>query len=239
MGRSTFEGPLLAGNNRFGQFRNVGNCELSQDANIVLTNTTSGTQGYSGGSGQFIQTNLVYNFPGTVYVPGAQGTLPSYNAPAPTPAVIPADTATQIYRGVVFYVPANSNINDLFADIGTAVSVAAGTITSVTVLVGNGFNSSQYGTFTTSGTGRQTCTYTGANILAMQATTPDLYIQPATSQGTSPLASVLSQVVFTISIVGTGMTTLTGGGIYTTVRYTQYDDALGNSSANYPYGNLD
>ena len=41
MGRSTFEGPILAGDNRFGPLRNVGYPELYQYANLTLTNTTN------------------------------------------------------------------------------------------------------------------------------------------------------------------------------------------------------
>jgi hypothetical protein len=64
MGRATFEGPIIAGNNRFGSLRNVGYADLSQETSIVLTNTTNATAGYGGASGsppQVAVTNLVSN----------------------------------------------------------------------------------------------------------------------------------------------------------------------------------
>jgi len=61
MARSTFEGPVLAGGNRFGPLRNVGYMQLVQDANIVLTNTTNATAGYGGVSSQFVNGNGIPN----------------------------------------------------------------------------------------------------------------------------------------------------------------------------------
>ena len=37
MARATFEGPILAGDNRFGPLRNVGYTDLVQETSIVLT----------------------------------------------------------------------------------------------------------------------------------------------------------------------------------------------------------
>ena len=62
MARSTFEGPVLSGDNRFGPLRNVGYMQLVQDANIILTNTTVNTAGYGGASGQFVNGNGIPNF---------------------------------------------------------------------------------------------------------------------------------------------------------------------------------
>ena len=61
MGRSTFEGPILSGDNRFGALRDVGYVRLSQTGQLLLTNTTVGTAGYSGGSGQFVWSNNIPN----------------------------------------------------------------------------------------------------------------------------------------------------------------------------------
>ena len=43
MGRSTFEGPILSGDNRFGPLRNVGYSQLVQNVDLDFSNTTSGT----------------------------------------------------------------------------------------------------------------------------------------------------------------------------------------------------
>ena len=47
MGRSTFEGPVLSGNNRFGPLRNVGYQRLSQ--NCILDFAATGGSGTAGG----------------------------------------------------------------------------------------------------------------------------------------------------------------------------------------------
>jgi hypothetical protein len=59
MARSTFAGPILSGDARFGIIRDVGYTDLVQNCSIVLTNTTVATAGYSGGSGQFVQGNQI------------------------------------------------------------------------------------------------------------------------------------------------------------------------------------
>ena len=51
MGRSTFDGPILAGENRFGPQRNIGYTTLTQSGYLNLLNTSSNTAGYGGGSG--------------------------------------------------------------------------------------------------------------------------------------------------------------------------------------------
>ena len=67
MARSTFEGPILSGDVRFGALRNVGYTQLVQDTNIVLTNTAVNTAGYGGVSGQFVNGNGIPNSNATVY----------------------------------------------------------------------------------------------------------------------------------------------------------------------------
>ena len=79
MARSTFEGPILSGDNRFGSLRDVGYTVLEQDCYIDLSNSTVGTAGYAGGSGQFAWGNNIPNLPGTVYTPSSV-----YSANGPT-----------------------------------------------------------------------------------------------------------------------------------------------------------
>jgi hypothetical protein len=64
----------------------------------------------------------------------------------------------------------------------------------------------------------------------MQATTADI------TNGQQP--SQLSQVVATLVIVGSTMTTLATGTNYITISYRQYDGNIGSTTA-YPYGNFD
>jgi len=230
MGRSTFEGPVLAGDTRFPPFRNVGSAELVQSAYLLLTNTTAGTQGYSGTSGQFVTDNQTYpNTPAVVYTPSSTN-------PVLTAQTIPADSATQIYRGFVCYLPTGSDINDILIDVGVVPTVASGSISTITVYVSNNYTV-QGGTPTYAGTGNITAvgrqalsTFTGTQIANQFATSTDIL-----TAGAQPN---ISQLVFTISIVGTSMTTLNAGSFYFTVRYTQADGNLGSATA-YPYGNLD
>ena len=69
MARSTFEGPVLAGNNRFGPLRNVGYVDLVQYCDVTLSNTTNATAGYSGGSTQFVGNQSIANLNAVVYSP--------------------------------------------------------------------------------------------------------------------------------------------------------------------------
>jgi hypothetical protein len=226
MARSTFEGPILSGDNRFGALRDVGYTELCQGVDLVLTNTTVGTAGYSGASGQFVWSNNIPNLNGQLYTPNS-----TYSASGPVTTSPTADSATAVFRGAVFYLPVGCNINDVIVDVGVVPTETSGTISSITLNIGNQFNGSQYASTTISATGRQTMTYTAANI---QSTTAD--IQNPTL-GANP--SFLSQVVATLDIAGTGLTgPITAGSIYVTIRYTQPDNNIGTLTT-YPYGNLD
>jgi hypothetical protein len=229
MARSTFAGPILSGDQRFGPVRNVGYTDLVQGIDLNFGNTGgNGTAGYPGASGQFVNGNLIPNVNATVYTP-------SSTVYPPAAASITADTTSAIYRGAVFYLPTGCNINDVIIDVGTAVSVT-GTTPAYAVKVGNQFNGSQYASCTLSSTGRQTVTYSGAQVTAIQSTTADFtnptgVVEPAT----------FSQVVFTLAITG-GSSDLVAsslaGVIYFTVRYTQPDNNIGNTTT-YPYGNFD
>lgn len=238
MARSTFEGPILSGDNRFGSLRDVGYATLEQDIYIDLSNSTVGTAGYAGGSGQFAWGNNIPNLNGTVYTPSS-----TYSASGPTVQTIPADTSTQVYRGAVFYVPNGSQILDVTVDYISAITGESGaTLSNVSVFVSNNYTAgggtptyatAALGTTTVGTAGRQTITYTGTNLANLLATTAD--IQNPTL-GANP--SFLSQVVFTLSITGTSVAAPTGGKFNFIVRYAQPDNNIGTLTT-YPYGNLD
>ena len=240
MARATFEGPVLSGDNRFGPLRNVGYTDLAQDTSIVLTNVTNATAGYSGGSGQFVNGNGIPNTKAVVYTPSSS-TYP------PVAATITADAGSggtgTLYRGIVFYLPYGSNINDFLIDTNVAITATGGTIGTVSVQIGNTFNDTTYGSITTANaaTGRNTISQTGAQLLATNSTTGDITQSP--SQGTSPYSALVSQVVVTFTIpytggTGTTLPVLTAGTFTAALRYTQLDANIGNSTT-YPYGNFD
>jgi hypothetical protein len=242
MGRATFEGPILSGDNRFGPLRNVGYSDLAQETSIVLTNTTLATAGYSGGSGQFVNGNGIPNVNATVYTP-------SSTAYPPTAATITADAGTggtgTLYRGIVFYLPYGSNINDFLIDTNVAITATGGTIGTVSVQIGNTFNDTTYGSITSANASaaRNTISQTGAQLLKTNSTTGDITNPPAAGQGTSQYSSLVSQVVVTFTIpytggTGTTLPVITAGTFTAAVRYTQLDPNIGNSTT-YPYGNFD
>jgi len=238
MARSTFEGPVLSGDNRFGPLRDVGYTVLEQDCYIDLSNTTVGTSGYSGGSGQFVWGNNIPNLTGVVYTPSS-----TYTTTGPTVQTIPADTSTQVYRGVVMYLPTSSQIIAVDVDYISAITGESGaTLSNVSVFVSNNYTAgggtptyatAALGTTTVGTAGRQTITYTGTNLANLLATTSDIQ-NP--SLGANP--SFLSQVVFTLSITGTSVAAPTGGKFNFIVRYAQNDNNIGTLTQ-YPYGNLD
>jgi hypothetical protein len=231
MARSTFEGPILSGDNRFGSLRDVGYVRLNQSAALTLTNTTANTAGYAGASQQFVGSNAIPNSNAVVY-------SPSSTVYPPVAATIPADSATNIYRGFVAYVPVGSRITDMIVDIGVVPTVAAGTLTSVQVLISNNYTAAAgtaaYGAtavLTSPAVGRQSlATFTGTQLANQQSTTLDV----TASAGVAPV----SQVVFTVALVGTSMTTISAGTLYFNVNYTQPDGQIGSTTA-YPYGNFD
>jgi len=244
MARSVFEGPILSGDNRFGALRDVGYAVLEQDCYIDLSNSTLGTAGYSGGSGQFVWGNNIPNLNGTVYTPSS-----TYSPNGPTVATPTADVtgsgAGQIYRGAVMYLPANSQILDIIVDYPLALTGESGaTLSNTSVFVSNALTAAggtpTYATAVISSStgvgtaGRLTTTYTGTNLLNMLATTSD--IQNPTL-GANP--SFLSQIVFTLSITGSAnVAAPTGGKLNFIVRYAQADNNIGTLTQ-YPYGNLD
>jgi hypothetical protein len=226
MARSTFEGPVLQGDNRFGPLRNVGYSDLVQYCDIDLTNTTNGTAFYSGGSSQFVSSNGIPNQYATVYSPSA-------TVYPPVAQTIPADTATNVYRGAVMYLPYGSNLNDITIDCGNLVTVSGGSaaLTSATVYVSNNYTAASgtakyFQTGSVTAVGRQSLsTFTIPQMYAQAVgTTGDITNPPAASgQGTSQYSSLVSQLVFTVAIVGTnldtrvGTATVTGAAIADTI----------------------
>jgi hypothetical protein len=232
MARSTFEGPVIAGDNRFGPLRNVGYVELVQDAYIDLSVTTPGTNGYSGTSGQYAFSNSIPNIQGQLFTPST-----AYPATTTTP---PTDVSTQVYRGVVFYMPTGCTITDITIDYLSAITGESGaTLSDVSIYVSNAttaaagtptYASTQLGTSTVGTAGRKTTSYTATNLINMLSTTTD--IVQANGQPN------LSQVVFTLSITGTTVAAPTGGKFNFSFRYIQPDNNIGTLTT-YPYGNFD
>jgi hypothetical protein len=232
MARSTFEGPVLSGDNRFGPLRNVGYMMMAQHVDISLANTTANTAGFGGSSGVFVNGNGIPNTAATVYTPGT-----SFPAVVQT---IPADTATNVYRGVVCYLPTNCDLDGVNVDCQTVVAVAGGTaaLTSATVYVSNNYTAAAgtptyFATGAISAVGRQALsTFTATQITNQSSTSTDI-IQPNGQPN-------LSQVVITLAIVGTALDTRTSltGAFSFFVRYIQKDGNIGTTTA-YPFGNLD
>ena len=234
MGRSTFEGPIISGDNRFGPLRNIGYSQLVQNVDMDISNAVVGTSTYAGSSGQFVASNGIPNLNGVVYTPSANST--------PVAQTIPADSATNVYRGAVFYLPTGADLDDIFFDIATAFSVTGGSavLTSVQFLASNNYTAAAgtaayfaTGVLTSNAVGRQSlATFTGTQIINQSTTSTDIY-----QGGTQPN---LSQVVITIAVVGTALNTRTSmaGQLNTTLRYTQPDNNIGTLTT-YPYGNFD
>ena len=229
MARSTFEGPVLSGTQRFGNFRNVGYVDLVQTATLNIANTTANTAGYGGSSGIFIASNGIPNSAATVYTPSTSTTL--------TATSIPADSAT-VYRGYVAYLPAGSQINDMFVDIGVVTTFTSGSLTSVQINVSNNYVAAagtctyaQTAVLTSPAVGRQSFNaFTATQLANQQATSTDI-IQINGEPN-------LSQVVFTVASINGTNVAITGGTYYFTVRYTQPDGNIGTTTT-YPYGNFD
>jgi hypothetical protein len=230
MARSTFEGPVLSGTQRFGAFRNVGYTSLVQSATLNIANTTANTAGFGGSSGQFVDSNNIPNGYTTVYTPSSTST--TYTATS-----IPADSAT-VYRGFVAYLPAGSRINDIFVDIGVITTFTSGSLTSVQVLVSNDYTAAagtatyaQTAVLTSPAVGRQSfATFTATQLANQQSTSTDI----VQINGEPPL----SQVVFTVASINGTNVAITGGTYYFTIRYTQPDGNIGTTTT-YPYGNFD
>jgi len=231
MARSTFEGPILAGTNRFPPFRNVGSVDLAQNGQLTFTNSNSGTPGFAGASTVPVTGGQTYpNTPAIVYTPNSANTTL-------TPASTTADSSSVYYRVFVMYVPAGSTIVDYVADI-VIPTIASGTISSVQVSLSNQFayNGAFGATYALSSatavTGRNTWnTLTATQITNSLSTSTDIVLPNGQFN--------VSQIVWTIAINGSSLSgALTAGSVSLTLRYIQADSNIGSATA-YPYGNFD
>jgi hypothetical protein len=240
MGRSTFEGPVLSGDQRFGPQRDVGTVVLSQNAFLDFSNSISGTVNYGGGSGIFVDSNGIPNQVATIWVPqnGA------YSTSGPTLAALPtSDVSGTNYRGVAFLIPQNSNILDVIVDVGSMPSDGTHTVTAIQPYVSNSFITTGNGVYgniaSISAAGRSNATFTAtatANSMSqldnINGTLSDVQnIQP----GQQP--TWFSQVVVTLGMTVASLTSVNSGLINVTIRYTQYDSNVGSINT-YPYGNF-
>lgn len=233
MGRSTFEGPILSGDNRFGPQRDVGPVLLAQQAFLDFAVTSAGQAGYGGGSGVFVTSDNIPNQAATIWNPQSG----AYSTNGPTVATAPtADASGTIYRGVSFLVPQGSNITDVIVDVGVLPTDGTVTANSIQPYVSNKFATATgvYATMAaiTSAT-RGTATFVGTQLDYAYGTLQDVQnIQP----GQQP--TWFSQIVVTLKITNTSLTTPTSGQIAVTLKYAQQDMNIGNATT-YPYGNFD
>jgi hypothetical protein len=265
MGRSTFDGPILSGDQRFGPQRDLGFTDLVQSTLMDFSQTNPATfNDYSGSSGTFVTSSKgPQNTPATIWVPqygtySQSGPVVCTSSTTPPSPYVDGTTANTIYRGVVFLIPFYSNITDIIVDVGAMpVDSASHTATSIQPYVSNAFVSSSisnstpglYGTSAAiTGIGRTNITYAGApNSTYYPGTTSSQLgntigtfqdvqnIQP----GQQP--TWFSQVVVTFAISATTFVgPTTSGLINTTIRYQQPDIPMGNGNPQYyPYGNPD
>ena len=233
MGRSTFEGPVLSGDNRFGPQRDVGPVLLAQQAFLDFAVTTPNTTNYGGGSGIFVTPNNIPNNSATIYTPqsGAYSTSGPTKASAPT-----ADTSGTIYRGAVFLIPQGSNITDVIVDVGVLPTDGTVTANSIQPYVSNNFATSTgvYATMAAITTAtRGTATFVGTQLDYAFGSLQDVQnLQP----GTQP--TWFSQIVVTLKITNTSLVAPTSGQIKVILKYVQADTNIGNGTT-YPYGNFD
>jgi hypothetical protein len=233
MGRSTFDGPIQAGDQRFAPQRNIGSVDLVQTAFLDFSVTTPNTANYGGTSGVFVNSNGIPNSIATIYTP--QGGVFS-NSGATTATAPTADTSGTIYRGVQFWLPWASNINDVIVDVGVLPTDGTVTANSIQPYISNNFATSTglYGTMAaiTSAT-RGTATFVGAQLVRANAT-----LQDVQNLQTGTQAGWFTQVVVTLKITNTSLVAPTSGQIEVTIRYNQLDMNIGTSTV-YPYGNFD
>ena len=231
MARSTFDGPILSGDQRFGPFRNVGYADLAQSVGLNIATTTANTAGYGGASGIYVRSNGIPNAQAIVYTPNSASTTL-------TATSIPADSAT-VYRGAVMYIPAGSKIVDIFVDIGVVTTFTSGSLTSVQVNVSNNYvvaagtcTYAQTGVLASGGSvGRQSFNaFTATQLANQQATSTDIVLDNGQPN--------LSQIVFTIANINSTNVAITGGTYYFTLRYIQPDGNIGTTTT-YPFGNFD
>jgi hypothetical protein len=235
MARSTFEGPILSGDNRFGPQRNVGNVLLSQSILLDYSNSTPNTANYGGASTIFVNDNNIPNGVATIYTAQAG----NYSTTGPTAGTAPtADASGTNYRGAVFLLPQGSSIQDIFFDNIVQPTDGTNAVTTIQPYISNAFATSA-GVYATSGAitgssiGRTTATYTATQAINAFTTLQDVQnMQP----GNQP--TWFSQLVVTLKLTVASLTSVNAGKMLVTVQYLQNDPNIGNGTT-YPYGNFD
>ena len=235
MARSTFEGPILSGDQRFGAQRNVGSVLLSQSILLDYSNSTPQTANYGGGSGIFVDDNGIPNDVAQIWTPQAG----SYSPTGPTVASAPtADATGTNYRGCVFLLPQGCSIQNIFFDNIVQPTDGTNAVTAIQPYVSNAFATSA-GVYATSGSitgssiGRTTATFTASQYANALATLQDVQnIQP----GNQP--TWFSQLVVTLKLTVASLTSVNAGKMAVTIQYLQNDPNIGNGTT-YPYGNFD
>ena len=235
MARSTFSGPILSGDNRFGPQRDVGYSLLSQAALLDFSVTSNATAGYGGASGQFVASNLIPDQNATIYVPQAGSVVTTPTVSAPT-----ADATGTNYRGVVFYLPVGSSIQEVLIDNILQPTDGTTAVTAIQPYISNNFATSAgvYATsasITGSSIGRTAATFTTAQYAAALSTTADVQ---NTNWPNIAEPAFFSQVVVTLKMTVALLTSVNAGKLAVTVRYVQPDNNIGNGTT-YPYGNFD
>ena len=235
MARSTFEGPILSGDQRFGSQRNVGNTLLTQSILLDYSNSTPNTANYGGASTIFSTSNNIPNGIATIWTPQS-GT---YSTSGPTIGTAPtADATGTNYRGAVFLLPQGSHITNIYFDNIVQPTDGTNNVTAIQPYISNAFATSA-GVYATSASitgstiGRTTATYTASQAVNAFSTLQDVQnVQP----GNQP--TWFSQLVVTLKLTVASLTSVNAGKMAITVEYTQVDPNIGNGTT-YPYGNFD
>jgi len=236
MGRSTFEGPILAADQRFGPQRDAGNVLLTQSIFLDYSKTTNQAAGYAGGSGVFATSNTIPNSVATIWAPQSgvfSNTGPSVTSNTPT-----ADASGTNYRGAVFLLPQGSYIQNIYFDNIVQPTDGTNAVTAIQPYISNDFATSA-GVYATSGSitgssiGRTTATFTATQYANAQSMLQDVQnIQP----GQQP--TWFSQLVITLKLTVASLTSVNAGKMNIIVQYVQPDTNIGNGTT-YPYGNFD
>jgi hypothetical protein len=238
MARSTFSGPILAGDNKEGPQRNVGFTRLVQNVFLDFSVSTNGANNYGGASGQFATSvpNAGYgaNENATIFTPQAGISVASMTQVNPT-----ADASGTNYRGAVFYIPQGCSIQEILIDNVVQPTDGTHAVTSIQPYISNTFATSG-GVYATSAAitgstiGRTTATFTAAqyqNSWNSLADVQNIFWPNVTAPG------FVSQVVVTLAMTVASLTSVNAGQMIITLKYNQPDTGIGNVS-NYPYGNV-
>ena len=239
MARSTFSGPILAGNIKEGPQRDVGFTTHSQSTFLDFSVTTPGATNYGGASGQFVTSipNCGYgaNENAPIFTPQAGIPVATMSQVTPT-----ADATGTNYRGAVFYLPQGASIQDVLIDNVIQPTDGTHAVTGIQPYISNTFATSTgvYATsaaITGSSIGRTAATFSTAqyqNAWNSLADIQNIFWPNQTSPG------FVTQVVVTLGLTVASLTSVNAGQVLITIRYTQPDIYIGNYT-NYPYGNTD